>query len=76
MPKTPVAGFKRINMYVAPNVHLWFKNRSEQTGVAMSGLMMLALEDYVLQRMLIPHVPEMMEEMKRSADRQAGRLEG
>lgn len=37
----------RVNIRVSPEVHQFFKNRSEQCGVSMSALMFLELEKYV-----------------------------
>lgn len=41
---------KRVNIRVAEGIHSWFMTRSEQTGVPMSALMALALEEHMVQR--------------------------
>lgn len=41
---------KRVNIRVAEEIHSWFMVRSEQTGVPMSALMALALEEHMVQR--------------------------
>lgn len=56
-----MADMQRVNIRVSPQVYEWFKARSEQTGVAMSSLMFLALEQHIQQMTLIPFVPEIME---------------
>jgi len=55
---------KRINIKISPEVHEWFKIRSERTGVAMSSLMFLALENHIQQQMMIPHIPEILEKSR------------
>lgn len=44
---------KRVNIRVTEEMHKWFMSRSEQTGVAMSSLMALALEEHMVQRQTI-----------------------
>lgn len=44
---------KRVNIRVSESMHQWFMNRSEETGVAMSALMALALEEHMVQRQSI-----------------------
>lgn len=41
---------KRVNIRVSENMHQWFVKRSEETGVSMSALMALALEEHMVQR--------------------------
>lgn len=41
---------KRVNIRITENMHQWFSQRSEETGVAMSALMALALEEHMVQR--------------------------
>jgi len=55
---------KRVNIRVSPEVHEWFRIRSEKTGVPSSSLMYLALEQYIQQQMLLPHIPDMVRELK------------
>lgn len=55
---------KRVNIRVSPEVHEWFRLRSEKTGVAMSALMFLALEQYIQQQTVMPHIPDMIKELK------------
>jgi len=40
-------GNVRVNIRVSPDVHYYFKQRSEATGASMSALMFLALEKYM-----------------------------
>lgn len=44
---------KRVNIRITEEMHEWFKKRSEDTGVAMSGLMALALEEHMVQRQTV-----------------------
>lgn len=41
---------KRVNIRISENMHQWFTKRSEETGVSMSALMALALEEHMVQR--------------------------
>lgn len=41
---------KRVNIRITEDIHKWFMQRSEETGVAMSALMALALEEHIVQR--------------------------
>lgn len=41
---------KRVNIRISENMHHWFMKRSEDTGVPMSSLMALALEEHMVQR--------------------------
>lgn len=55
---------KRVNIRVSPEVHEWFRVRSEKTGVPMSSLMFLALEQYIQQQNVLPHIPGMIKELR------------
>jgi predicted DNA binding CopG/RHH family protein len=55
---------KRVNIRVSPEVHEWFKIRSDKTGIPMSSLMYLALEQYIQQQMVLPHIADMVSELK------------
>jgi len=55
---------KRVNIRISPEVHEWFKMRSEKTGVPMSSLMFLALEQYIQQQTIAPYIPDMIKELK------------
>lgn len=50
---------KRVNIRISENMHQWFMNRSEETGVAMSALMALALEEHMVQRQSIMGIDTM-----------------
>lgn len=41
---------KRVNIRISESMHQWFSKRSEETGVSMSALMALALEEHMVQR--------------------------
>lgn len=56
---------KRVNIRVSPEVHEWFRIRSEQTGVAASSMMFLALEQYIQQQTILPHIPDMIRELRK-----------
>lgn len=56
---------KRVNVKVSPEVYEWFKTRSTNTGVPMSALMFLALEQHIQQQMMMPHVPDLIEQAKK-----------
>lgn len=56
---------KRVNIRISPSVYDFFKERSDSTGVSMSALMFLALEEHVNQHTIIPQIPKIMEELKK-----------
>ncbi|EJW13764.1 hypothetical protein M5X00_00640 [Paenibacillus alvei] len=45
--------FVRFPLKVSPQVHAFFKKRSKETGVAMTSLMYLVLEDYVKNELVL-----------------------
>lgn len=55
---------KRVTIKVSEDVYEYFKKRADHTGVAMSSLMFLALEEKMLQEILIPHVPEILQRVE------------
>ena len=63
---------KRVNIKVSPEIHAWFKLRSDKTGVPMSALMYLALEEYVQQKDLLPLVPEIMARVQQAQAKENG----
>lgn len=60
---------RRVNIKISPEVHEWFKIRSEKTGVSMSSLMFLALETHIQQQTILPHIPEMFKDMLREEEK-------
>lgn len=40
----------RVNINVSSNVKRWFENRSNETGISQSGLMAMALNEYIDQK--------------------------
>jgi hypothetical protein len=55
---------KRVNVRITPEVHEWFRIRSDKTGVPASSLMFLALEQYIQQQTMLPHIPEILEKAR------------
>ncbi|VPJ05721.1 hypothetical protein [Metabacillus idriensis] len=55
---------QRVNIRLSGDVYQWFKTRSEKTGVSMSALMFLALEDHVRQNTIVSSMPEIMEQLR------------
>lgn len=52
----------RVNIRVSPQVHQYFKQRSEASGASMSVLMFLALEKYVQEQTFMNGgLPELLE---------------
>ena len=51
---------QRVNIKVSKEVYEYFKKRSEQTGVAYSSLMFLALEEYIDQHTAVKSINEIM----------------
>lgn len=59
---------KRVNIRISESMHQWFMERSEDTGIPMSSLMAIALEEYVIQREAITgvsNVTKIMQEKKK-----------
>lgn len=54
----------RVNIRITPEVHQWFKEKSDRTGVSMSSLMYLALEQHVQQQSVVPMLPDMLKQME------------
>ena len=52
----------RVNIRISKEVHHWFKQKSDKTGIAQSALMHLALEQHVQQQLLTPHLPELFKQ--------------
>lgn len=50
---------KRVNIRISDENHAYFAKRSEETGVSMSGLMALALDDYIYQREVVKAMNDM-----------------
>jgi hypothetical protein len=60
-----MSDLKRVNIKLPLEIHEWFKMRSDKTGVSMSSLMYLALEQHVQQQQLMPYIPELMEQKRK-----------
>lgn len=56
---------KRVNIRIHPDMYEWFKIRSEKTGLPMSALMYLALEQHIQQQTMLPHIPDMIKELQK-----------
>jgi hypothetical protein len=52
-----------VNVNLNEAVYNFFKERSEQTGIPMKNLYFLALETYVEQKVIMPHLPDLMKKM-------------
>jgi len=62
-----MANLIRCNVRVSPEVHAWFKERSESTGVSMSALMFLACEKYMHEHQFMNSgLPKLMEIAKQA----------
>lgn len=55
-----MSNFQRVNFNISKDLHSFFKGRSEKTGIPMSALMVLALENHVREQTLIPQVSELL----------------
>lgn len=67
-----MADLRRVNIRITEEVHEYFKDKSIKTGVSMSALMYLALEEYMNQRNIINTIPDMMKKAKTIEDQQGG----
>jgi hypothetical protein len=55
-----------MKVNLTPEMHAWFKERSQKTGVSMKSLIFLALETYVEQKVIMPQLPEMLAELRKA----------
>jgi len=60
----------RINVRVSPEVHQYYKDRSAKTGVSMSSLMYLALEQAIRQETMVVQLPELLKMAKEMEEQQ------
>lgn len=60
----------RINIRVSPEVHQYYKERSTKTGVSMSSLMYLALEQAIRQETMSMQLPELIRMAKEMEEQQ------
>lgn len=52
---------KRVNIFIPEHMHQWFKQRSNEIGVSVSGLMCLALEQHIIEREAISNISSINE---------------
>lgn len=52
---------KRLNIRISDELHDYFAERSEKTGVSMSSLIALALEEHKMQRETIQGMPNLID---------------
>lgn len=71
-----VSDLVRVNIRVTPEVHQWFLEKSKRTGVSMSSLMYLALEQHIQQQSVFPLVPEMAQFFERASALMGERSDG
>jgi hypothetical protein len=64
MPASNKNNMIEVKVNLSPAIYEFFKERSVQTGVSMKALYHLALETYVEQKLIMPHLPRMMEELR------------
>jgi len=55
---------QRVNVRLPIEVYNYFKAKSARTGVSMSSLIYLSLEEYISYRKSIEELPELMAQMK------------
>jgi post-segregation antitoxin (ccd killing protein) len=72
-PRRVRPNMRRINVKVSDEVYQWFKARSERTGVAMSSLMFLTLEQAIREQEAMRGFPAFVQALEASrAERPAG----
>lgn len=62
----------RVNIRIPIEIHEYYKTKSEKTGVAMSALMYLDLENYLMIKKSTEDLPLLMAQMKRLEEKQNG----
>lgn len=58
---------KRVNIRISPQLHAFFKELSDETGVAASSWMVIALTQYADQQKALAAVP-LLEQLMQSAE--------
>jgi uncharacterized protein (DUF1778 family) len=61
-----IADLKRLNIRVTPEMHKWIQTNAEMRGITLNAMCIFALETYIQQQMMMPLLPDMLEEMKRN----------
>ena len=54
----------RVNIRVDESVHTFFKTKSEETGIAASSLMYMALTQYIQQQETLTQMPEFLKQLE------------
>lgn len=57
---------KRLNVRVRPEMHDWLKHQAEMRGLTMNAMVIFAIETYVQQQQVMPMLPDMLAELKKS----------
>lgn len=55
----------RVNIRIPIEIHEYYKNKSEKTGVSMSALMYLDLENYLMIKKSTEDLPLLMAQMQK-----------
>lgn len=72
-PKRVKPGMRRINIKISDEVYQWFKARSDRTGVPMSALMFLTLEQSIREQEAMRGLPDFFRAIQEGrAERPAG----
>lgn len=64
-----MAEFKRMNIRVRPEMHEWLSTNAEARGITLNAMVIFALETYIQQQMVMPLLPDMLEEWRQEQEK-------
>lgn len=55
----------RVNIRMSKKIHSFYKNMSEEMGISVSAVMVIALNEYMKQQVTVEFMPDLMELYRR-----------
>lgn len=59
---------KRLNIRVRPEMHEWLVNNAAARGLTLNAMVILSLESYMSQQMVLPHLNKIMDELDKKKE--------
>ena len=59
-----MADLKRMSIKVSPEMHEWLSVKADKSGLTMNAIIIFALERYVEQSSVTPHINEMIKALQ------------
>lgn len=60
---------KRINLRVSDEMNDYLEAKAEKSGLTKNAVIIMALENYATQQSMLPHIGDMLEELKRDREK-------